>query len=442
MNNIFYEFLEKNNLQDVILDIPINENFNLPFVDKKALQPLRIDLVMYPVKINNVIYNCYISSVPKPILYFTLKKSKAILDITTQEQILQALVSVVNKTLVKDKDYIIVKSPKTLPPTGKGSIVGDAISWKKGVWQFIRMAIEKGSKTNVQSDVKIDVKTSASAGSTGSTASSDSSSGQFDAKVVTTYSKGMIGGFEVLSDKISVGDTIEIIRSNQKLSAKIKTIKIGENFVNSASKGAQCGVKTEEDFKFSRGDFIKIKKESNSVTQNTTDSSTQTSSNDNQKTESEFEKTKKAVDVSGLQSPNKENYLKIFENKKHAEEINEFINKIKDYSELNYKNDKSFFSSGKVKEWGLTNGFNDYVKDKGATMDANDTQMKNYFIKTIGPEGSIRKILKECGYDSSKPVNQFLGHYKLVNKNDDKIISWFFENHVNNHFTMKRIFNS
>ena len=207
------------------MDIPINENFNLPFVDKKALQPLRIDLVMYPVKINNVIYNCYISSVPKPILYFTLKKSKAILDIATQEQILQALVSVVNKTLVKDKDYIIVKSPKTLPPTGKGSIVGDAISWKKGVWQFIRMAIEKGSKTNVQSDVKIDVKTSASAGSTGSTASSDSSSGQFDAKVIKIYPQRGVIGLNVLSDKISIGNTIEITKDSKKISDKIVSIQ-------------------------------------------------------------------------------------------------------------------------------------------------------------------------------------------------------------------------
>lgn len=415
MNNIFYEFLEKNNLQDVILDIPINENFNLPFVDKKALQPLRIDLVMYPVKINNVIYNCYISSVPKPILYFTLKKSKAILDIATQEQILQALVSVVNKTLVKDKDYIIVKSPKTLPPTGKGSIVGDAISWKKGVWQFIRMAIEKGSKTNVQSDVKIDVKTSASAGSTGSTASSDSSSGQFDAKVIKIYPQRGVIGLNVLSDKISIGNTIEITKDSKKIFDKIVSIQISGASVDSASKGQTCGVKFENNdilSKLSEGDLLKIKKESNSVTQGATNSTTQANPNDANQSSSKKNNSNKTKFEIALESENVKNLIEIIS--------------------------KMSKDSSKFPSMGAKFGFENYGTSIKKDLPAY-TKDVNFILKEYE---EIKKDLKSAGYTGDKVINQFIDDYKKNNQDKAESFNWFYENYVNNHFTMKRIFNS
>ena len=421
MNNIFYEFLEKNNLQDVILDIPINENFNLPFVPKDSLQPLRIDLVMYPVKINNVIYNCYISSVPKPILYFTLKKSKAILDITTQEQILQALVSVVNKTLVKDKDYIIVKSPKTLPPTGKGSIVGDAISWKKGVWQFIRMAIEKGSRTNVQSNVKIDIKTSASAGSTGSTTSSDSSNGQFDAKVIKVFEDKKIIGFEVLSDKISVGDIIEITKDGKKITDTIKSIQINKISVDSANKGITCGVKLENDSKLLEGDLIKIKKESNNVTQNTTDSATQANSNDVNQSSSKTLEDKQNEKLKSINST--ENTT-----------IRQFIDSI-DYSRLPELKEKFESHFDEIKKQKMSN-FHKFMNPRELV---GDKLSPTDFIKSAN---NVKKILDIP--NTWKTLNDFLQDQKVIDRYDYKkdSVVWFYENYVNNHFTMKRIFNS
>lgn len=323
MNNIFYEFLEKNKLDDVIDNLPINENFNLPFVDKNALQPLRIDLVMYPIKVNNVIYNCYISSVPRPLLYFTLKKSKIVLDIATQEQILQALVS--SKTLQKDRDYVVIKSPKTLAPIGKGFITGDAIAWKKGVWQFIRTAIEKGSKSNIQS--KITINTPASSGSSGSNSTS--------------------------------------------------------NNVN---------------------------------TQSASSSSENQSSSKENENQNEINHIKEKLKIGGKH----ERYLKVYKNEK-----------IKSFIELIEKN-----NLGGALE-------NSKSFEKYAETVNGDTDGAKHIKEILSMYPEIRKILLAANYNSTKTINDFLSDYKMVSQPDKiKKIDWFYENHVNNHFTMKRIFNS
>lgn len=430
MNNIFYEFLEKNKLDDVIDDLPINENFNLPFVDKNALQPLRIDLVMYPIRVNNVMYNCYISSVPKPLLYFTLKKSKAILDIATQEQILQALVSGMNKTLKPGTDYVIIKSPKTLAPVGKGFITGDAISWKKGVWQFIRMAIEKGSKANIQSKITVNApSTSGTGGTTTSSASSDSSNGQFDAKVIRIFQKTQVIGFKVLSNKISVGDTIEITKDNKKISGEIATIQINQKTVDYADKGQTCGVKFKDNSilsNFSEGDLVKIKKESNSVTQSATDSAAQTNSNDanqssSQENKDEINHIKQKLSIGRKY----ERYLKVYKDEK----IKSFINLVSDEQVAKATNKLDDLKS-----------FEEYAKKNKET---NEKTKKEAISEIISMYPEIKKILLAAGYNGTKTINDFLLDYKTVSSPEQiKKVDWFYENYVNKHFTLKRIFNS
>lgn len=345
MNNIFYEFLDKNNLNEVMDEFPLNENFNLPFVDKSALQPLRIDLVMYPIRVNNIMYNCYISSVPKPLLYFTLKKSKAVLDIATQEQILQALVSVTNKTLQSGKDYVIIKSPKTLAPIGKGFITGDAISWKKGVWQFIRMAIEKGSKTNIQSKVSINA-TSSNNSSANSNASSNNSTN------ATTPNSSENNSAE--SNKKSKKDMIELGK------------KLGQR--------------------------------------------------ESQKNEL-------------LNADNKVKLAKALENPI----IQDFLKKI----EMITKDKLPYDNSDR--------NLRDSVKKKVVIHPKITPETKKALDEIIKDYAKVQAALFKAGFTmKDKKIDFFMDLYKSSDQGKAKAsqIDWFYENHVNNHFTMKRIFNS
>ena len=57
-------------------------------------------------------------------------------------------------------------------------------------------------------------------------------------------------------------------------------------------------------------------------------------------------------------------------------------------------------------------------------------------------QSMIRKSLSNAGYKGEKIINQFLTDHKKIVTADEPAIKWFYENHVNNHFTMKRIFNS
>lgn len=339
MNNIFYEFLEKNNLNEVVTDeFSLNENFNLPFVDKKAIQPLKIDLVMYPVKVNNVVYNCYISSVPKPLLYFTLKKSRNLLDIATQEQVLQALVSGINKTLENGKDYMVIKSPKTLAPVGKGFIVGDAIAWKKGVWQFIRMAIEKGSKTNITSKTEIKV-----SGTSGGGSGSASSGAAATPAGGTTASAG-----KSKKDMLALGK------------------KLGQR-------------EAEKSALLTADNKVKLAK--------------------------------------ALESPVIQDFLKKIE----------MITKDK----LPYDNSDR--------------NLRDSVKKKVVIHPKISPDAKKALEDIIKDYAKVQAALFKAGFTiKDKKIDFFMDLYKSSDQGKAKAeqIDWFYENHVNNHFTMKRIFNS
>jgi hypothetical protein len=54
----------------------------------------------------------------------------------------------------------------------------------------------------------------------------------------------------------------------------------------------------------------------------------------------------------------------------------------------------------------------------------------------------IRNALITAGYTGDKIINQFLADHKKAVVADEPAIKWFYENHVNKHFTLKRIFNS
>ena len=351
MNNIFYEFLEKNNLEDIILDVPINENFNLPFVENSDLQPLRIDLVMYPLKVNKVLYNIYVSSVPKPLLYFTLKKSKNVLPIEQQKQILEALVDgALKRKIIEGKDYFTLKSPKTLSPVGKGTISGDAISWKKSVWSIIKKAIEIGSTRVINSTVEIvAAKPGAGSGSASGPGGGDGGSATTGGSA-TAASGGASGSAPGKSKK----DMLELGK------------KLGQR---EAEKSALLTA-------------------------------------DNQ------QKLAKALQSSAIQ---------------------DFLKKI----EAVTKNQLPYDNSDR--------NLRDSVKKKMVIHPKITPETKKALDSIIGDYAKVQAALFKAGFNiKDKKIDFFMDLYKASEQGKAKAdqIDWFYENYVNKHFTMRRIFNS
>ena len=153
MNNIFYEFLEKNNLEDAIETLPINERFDLPFVTAGGIVPSKVILVSYPLFIKGDMVLIYISSSPRPVLYIT-DKNKKILPTEEQVEILKKVILASSGKELTDDQYIVTLSPKTMGPMGKTPVTGKVIAWKKGIWKIIKTAIEKSKSKPIDFNVK------------------------------------------------------------------------------------------------------------------------------------------------------------------------------------------------------------------------------------------------------------------------------------------------
>lgn len=393
MNNIFYEFLEKNKLnglEDVLEELPIFEETTMKFpgLPKNVPQPSSIDLIGVEFKLNGVMYNFYVSNVGTKTYCFIADAMMNVLGINDQKNILATIITAG-----------IEHTGNTLTKQTSDKIFKEAL-------------FKKHALTNPKN---------------GQNAQIDSLDISTNKKIVFTYTS---------------------IYFNQLKQQKVKMVDIAKTGTNSTQGDMQSDMQDnmpsgKGSISSKQGEVINKTGENNSAASKTI-SSRKAAVNAAEK-ELKMKEFGKNVALSQLKQK-------------------EFINKVKEISDSSERLQEVFkhpkfaklppILSGVInliKELKNQNGFKE---DFDTELKANKVSFYKDLVKgnRRPKKDEYNRLLSKISTDITfitplvfkyklfTSVNEILKAYSRPE--EQKQIEWFYENYVNNHFTMKRIFNS
>lgn len=379
MNNIFYEFLEKNNLEEVTAVFPINERLAIPFGDSQA-QPTTINLMGFKFKIKNQQRFFYFSEIPKPVCYITDESGK-LLKIDEQIKELKLVLATVKKGPVTLKPV----DSKTLSPLNK-TVTEKVISWKKNDWKTIKEGIElyitqsKNAKENMKDDVEDDVEDDGGF--------EDGEMEQTSGISPRKKDKTMAVVGKLQRDHVFISKVVDYLKKRKVFDSK----GVSQN-LPTAIRIANPSVNKDAAIAFTRLNIKNI-----------------------------LEQIKGKSPDSGASKGSETSSTNHFETAMKHETIEDFISVIKNLGEEAKSEIKTKSSFQKI--------------DLSKIIVTNEKQK---IRRIIDEYPKIKKALVDSGYAEKDAITQFIADY---NKKYSNEFQWFMENYVNKHFTLKRIFNS
>ena len=387
MNNIFYEFLEKNQLQgleEVLDELPLFEELvKFPGLPAGAPQPTSVDLIGTDFNVNRVSYNFYVSSRKNKTYCFITDATMNPLDEQAQKNILVTIM----KAGAAGK-AISQKNIDDLKPAAH-----NLISPKNGE-----------NKSIVSFDLSVDTLR----------------------RVVFTYAGVFlktIKKFEGTVANIKIGNVTPSSQSKEQQSTDMGNDAQGET--EGSKKGQVANKAGENNSTTGKGTSSRRAAVSAAEKELKMQEFGKNVATARLKESDFIIKTKQIDDKS-------ERLQKVFEHPKFAKLPNILSGIIDSIKELKNQNGFKQDFSDKLKQNKIS-FYTDIIKgDRGSNR--KDYQRLLNLISSniiyITPLVSKYKL-----FDN---VNEILKAYSK----DEKQIDWFYENYVNNHFTMKRIFNS